>query len=303
MNRKHGFTLIELLVVMAIIALLVGLLLPALNKARATARLTKDATQVKNIHTAWITFSHEFAGTFPTPGLINRKAFAGVQVPGRGPEDIQKNDTCRIHSACIMNNYYTPEVIVGPTEPNGKIFVMDGYNYEKYNVPQDVYWDENLIADLGGSAGANFSYASMPVAQKRKVREWKDTSNSSWPIIGNRGVREGSTATGTGPLSYNKSMTLRIHGSQKEWDGNICYNDNHVSYLKTFLPENVNYQDATAFLPDNIFKNELGTSVDSALGTDAYLVIIHKGVGDGTVSNMILDGNGTDIQVHVTQWD
>ncbi|MCI0366017.1 MAG: prepilin-type N-terminal cleavage/methylation domain-containing protein [Phycisphaerales bacterium] len=303
MNRKHGFTLIELLVVMAIIALLVGLLLPALNKARATARLTKDATQVKNIHTAWITFSHEFAGVFPTPGLINRKAFNGTQVPGRGPEDVQKNDTCRIHSACIMNNYYTAEVIVGPTEPNGKVFVMDGYNYEKYNVPNDVYWDENLRGDLQGGAGANFSYASMPVAQKRKVREWKDTSNSAWPIIGNRGVREG-TVTDAGPLSYTKSMTLRIHGSQKEWDGNICYNDNHVSYIKTFLPENVNYQDQDEFLPDNIFANNLGSSVDSALGTDAYLVIIDKGAGDNNVSNMVLDpATGTDINVHVTQWD
>jgi prepilin-type N-terminal cleavage/methylation domain-containing protein len=295
MKSRHGFTLIELLVVMAIISLLVGLLLPALNKARATARLIKDATQIRNIHTAWITFSHEFAGTFPTPGLINRQAFNGAQVPGRGRETIGFNDTCRIHSACVMNNYYTPEVIVGPTEPNGKVYVMDGYNYEKYNVPNDVYWDDDMRGDLLTDNGAHFSYASMPVALVRQAREWKDTSNSSWPIIGNRGVRDGSTAPGTGDFSYNRSMTLRIHGSQKEWDGNICYNDNHVTYGKTFYPENVLYREGDEFLPDNIFKNDLGSGVNSPDGSDAYLVIMDKGCYFVNVDGIC--------EHFVTQWD
>ena len=50
MRRRNGFTLIELLVVMGIISLLLGILLPALNNARAKARETKDGTQVKQVH-------------------------------------------------------------------------------------------------------------------------------------------------------------------------------------------------------------------------------------------------------------
>jgi len=75
--RRHrpGFTLIELLVVVAIIALLIAILLPSLNRARDSAKKTVCASNLKGCGTAIGVYAAQWSDFVPVypgwPGLAN----------------------------------------------------------------------------------------------------------------------------------------------------------------------------------------------------------------------------------------
>ncbi len=59
MRRKIGFTLIELLVVIAIIAVLMAILMPALNRVREQGKRSSCLSNLKQLTLAWIMYADE----------------------------------------------------------------------------------------------------------------------------------------------------------------------------------------------------------------------------------------------------
>ncbi len=84
MRKERGFTLIELLVVIAIIAILAGMLLPALQRARESARRAACLSNLKQIMLGIKTYTPDYNEWYPTDAAPGETVSVGSHYKALG---------------------------------------------------------------------------------------------------------------------------------------------------------------------------------------------------------------------------
>lgn len=161
-----------------------------LQPARERNFIAREATQLRQIHTALVSHSaSQNGGKFATPGLIKRLPINGIEHPGRGAENIALNTTANMYSMLVAMNYFTPELLVSPRDRNPCVRIDQDYNYDAYNPNGGTYWDALFQADL--ERESNVSFAHIPLHGISKAAQWKNAGDSKFVILGNRIPRGG----------------------------------------------------------------------------------------------------------------
>jgi prepilin-type N-terminal cleavage/methylation domain-containing protein/prepilin-type processing-associated H-X9-DG protein len=240
-NRQTGFTLVELLVVIGIIALLISILLPSLNRARETANRVKCASNLRQIGQAILLYSNDNRGAYPrtvahSPAGATESATWGTNYTGNDPYSggaggtgagsatnrPADNDVTASLFMLLRTQDITSEVFTCPSSNSEKDLYGGGTNapINRSNFTSNKNLSYSYQDPFPGTSaiGAGFKFNNTLGAEFAVAADM------------NPGTTNGDNIYTPNNTSSAKDMRLANSNNHDKDGQNILYGDGHVAW-------------------------------------------------------------------------
>ncbi len=306
--KKRGFTLIELLVVIAIIAMLLAILMPALNKVKKIAIRVVCATNLKGLGTAQAVYANEYEDQWARQ--CSSVPVAGTQITwaagmsGWQNSNENWNDPTQSYVITVSSSLY---LLVREADVSPKSFVCGGGGQTAYDGTNLVGADLVELWDFSATPKAYVSYsyhmpyskyaasgsASAAFAAMADKNPWMDPKLTFVDLGDVTADNFTEHVAKIGPYYSNpafqkyqiQAANAYPHGREGQ---NVTFGDGHASYEKTsdvgVRHDNI-YTRQLASLPNNenpIRQGDVATDIyeptavvgnlQPRTGTDSMLV-------------------------------